>query len=54
MWITSGISIRNDVYYNHLDTRYSMNYWLQIAAGEDYGESAGYRYDKNRIIAGRL
>lgn len=26
MYITSGISIRHDVYYNYLDARYSMNY----------------------------
>lgn len=31
MYITSGISIRNDVYYNHMDTRYSMNYRVRIA-----------------------
>lgn len=31
MYITSGISIRNDAYYNHMDTRYSMNYRVRIA-----------------------
>ena len=30
MYITSGISIRNDVYYNHMDTRYSMNYRVRV------------------------
>ena len=30
MYITSGISIRNDVYYNHMDTRYSINYRVRI------------------------
>lgn len=26
MYITSGTSVRHDVYYDYLDTRYSMNY----------------------------
>lgn len=26
----SGISIRHDVHYNYLDTRYSMNYRVRI------------------------
>lgn len=30
MYITSRISIRNDVYYNHMDTRYSMNYRVRV------------------------
>lgn len=32
MYITSGISIRNDVYYNHMDTRYSINYRVRVVA----------------------
>ena len=32
MYITSGISIRDDVYYNYMDTRYSMNYRVRIVA----------------------
>ena len=31
MWITSGIFIRNDVHYNSLDTRYSINYRVRVA-----------------------
>ena len=30
MYITSGISIQDDVYYNHMDTRYSMNYRVRV------------------------
>lgn len=31
MYIIFGISIRNDVYYNYIDTRYSMNYRVTTA-----------------------
>ena len=31
MYIIFGISIRNDVYYNYKDTRYSMNYRVTTA-----------------------
>jgi len=30
MYITFGISIRDDVYYKHMDTRYSMNYRVRV------------------------
>lgn len=32
MWIIFGIPIRNDVQYNYLDTRYSMNYRVRVMA----------------------
>ena len=43
MYITSGIFIRHDAYYNYLDTRYSMNYrdgvmkWAFYTERDKYG-----------------
>lgn len=47
MYITSGISIRNDVYYNHMDTRYSINYRVGIA---DIWTGKCVKWEDDRIV----